>query len=319
MSGETLQFASSFIIRPPHGSERMAWRMLLTELSGPTQQPLVRVAVEDAPSGRIVGAAAMGLDPALRVQRGLPFDMHVIPPCRRQGLGRRLVETLAEEAVSHHVEAAFSWPWFAYDEGNEAFCIGVWRRLGFEPWQREFTYEVDVQRAIEGVEPLYRRIRDRGRIPPDAQVVPLRDAPTDDVVDLHVRQLGGRPAAVRALIDGTDARSVDPDISLVALRGDKVVGLSLTRINYDAGRADFDSLAIDPAERGRWVLPWLRYQGFALGWSKGIHTARYFALEQHTDTRAAGERMGAILLRTRVRLRRSFTTATFAAAARGPS
>lgn len=154
MSAVIPRLADSYVIRPSDGRERMAWRMLLPALSDFTQRLIVYVAVENSLSGRVVRAAALGVDPGLWVERGVPLDVHVIASCRRQGLGRRLVDALAEDAARQRIEAAFGWPWFTYDEGGADPCIDVWRRLGFEPWQREFTYETTIERALAGIEPV---------------------------------------------------------------------------------------------------------------------------------------------------------------------
>lgn len=315
MSRAISTFADAFTIRPPTGPERMAWRMLLPGLSGLTPQLIVRVAAEDKPAGRIVGAAAVAIDPTRAVDGCFPLDLHVIEPCRQRGLGRRLLHAVEDETLSHGVTAAFSWPWFAGDEAASDPWLEVWRRLGFEPWQREYTYATTVERAIAGVAPVCERLRERNRIPADARILHLSEAPIEPVVELHVRELGGSPALVRSLIDGSGPDPFDPYNSGIALHGDQVVGLGLVRIDHRSRTCTVDSLCVRAGERGRWVLPLMRYTQLLWARDRGIETVRYFALDQHTDTRAAADRLGAQLLRTRLRLRRRFRPSSSSAGA----
>ena len=291
-------------VRPPEPRERLAWRTLLPALTSQAAAPLLRVAVEVGGQGRVVGAAAVGLDAGMRVEGGAPLDVNVIPPRRRRGVARRLVEQAATAATAAvpGLSAVYSWPWFAPDAGGDA---RAWLRFGFEPWQHRYDYQTRIADAIEGVRPVYERLRVRGRIPASARVLRLRDAPIRAVVDLHVRCLGGTPATVLSLLDGSAADGFDPDISVVALdgRGD-VIGLGLVRDEGERGGWTFDSMAIREDARGRWVMPLMRHEQLQRARAAGIESVRYFALDHHADTQAAAERLGAKLLRTRLRLRR---------------
>ena len=300
MTTEHDTFTANAIVRPPEPRERLAWRTLLPTLTHDAASTIVRVAVETGTGGRVVGAAAVGLDGGLRVKGGAPLDVNVIPPCRRRGVGRRLVDAVATAASGGGVAALYSWPWFDGDADARA-----WLQVGFGPWQHRYDYETRIDDAIEGVRPVYERLRDRGRIPASARVLPLRDAPIRAVAELHVRCLGGTLAMVMSLLDGSAADGFDPNISVVAVdEHGGVIGLGLVRDEGDRGGWTFDSMAIREDARGRWVMPLMRHEQLHRARAAGIEKVRYFALDQHHDTRAGAERLGARLLRTQLRLRR---------------
>src|SRR5438270_476137 len=83
--------AAGVVIRPPAAAERRACRMLLPAATGLGQKSQLHVAVAD--DGRVVGAAALGLDSRVETHRGWQVDLRVIVPSRGLGIGRaRLVD-----------------------------------------------------------------------------------------------------------------------------------------------------------------------------------------------------------------------------------
>ena len=91
--------------------------------------------------------------------------------------------------------------------------------------------------------------------------------------------------------------------------GEHVVGFTLGRVR-PGGVCEFDANVIDPSLRLGWANLWLRLEASEYNLGRGIHTLRYTALQQHTDTHMAGQRMGARLVRTLVQMRRELPGVT---------
>jgi GNAT superfamily N-acetyltransferase len=300
---------SSILIRPPTPAERRACRMLLPRATSAGQKSQLHVAVAGA-DGRLVGAAALGPDLGLDTgpaEAGRPrlrwlVDLRVIVPCRRRGIGRALMRRVVEQATAHGIPALYAWEYVEPD-GDAA---RAWAALGFSPCQRRLEFEADIAQARATIMPFYDRALEDGWIPPTARIVPLADADAGAVADLHVRYLGGTRRLLMPLLRGAAPEAFDPTCSRVLTLDGQVVGFTLGRVHAD-GVCDIDSNVIHPAVRLGWANLWLKYEAASVLLAKGVHTIRYFSLQQHTDTRRVSRQVGARLLRTLVQMRLDLT------------
>jgi GNAT superfamily N-acetyltransferase len=161
------------VVRPPRGAELAACRALLPG-SFAAGMPEARVAVVESPY-RLLGAATLaeyaGRDGAI----GWDVALRVVKPERRQGVGTRLVEALAEAAASRSVSAlrVRAEPSEHPEAGPFLLAAGFARR------ERRFHFEADLSATREILGAYIDRMREEGWIPPEARVVPLCEAPLE--------------------------------------------------------------------------------------------------------------------------------------------
>jgi len=156
---------SGFAVRPAAAADSKACRMLLSRF--PAEAELF-VAVDGA-HGLVVGAAG-----ATRVPRTTPLvgpgvAVHVIEPCRRCGIGAALVDVLVEAARRRGAAALYSAQRVECD-GDE---ICGWQRLGFDVCETVEEHELPLDQFVPRLAPVVDRLRQAGRIPSAARIVPL--------------------------------------------------------------------------------------------------------------------------------------------------
>jgi GNAT superfamily N-acetyltransferase len=290
--------ADDFELRPPTAVELRACRMLLPTATGADRRARLYVAACGTPR-RVVGAAALGLDARRQTHEGWQVDLHVIPPFRRLGIGRALMDRLRIDATAHGAPALHAWEWVEPDSD----AARAWAAFGFAPARRKREYEADIAAASSTLVPLYEQVRASGYIPSNARIVPLSDADRGAVADLHVEYLGGSRRLLMPLLTGAAPDAYHPKYSRIILLDGRVVGASLGRVLPD-GVCEVDAHVLHPSVRMGWANLWLKMEAAERLLEDGVRTMRYFTLEQHTDTHRISRQAGCRLLRTRVQMRR---------------
>jgi GNAT superfamily N-acetyltransferase len=280
-------------IRRPTSAEKRACRMLLPRATERGQRSSLFVAAAGSPP-RVVGAAAMGIDPQHRDQRWL-VDLHVIEPFRRRGIARALLDRILNEAKTLDIASLRAWEWTVADSD----AARAWAALGFVPLQHRRDYEIDMNAALATLSPLLERVRDR--IPAGARVVSLAEVDPDAVLRLHEQYLGGSAGVLRPLLGGSGPGAYERQLSSVLLLAGEVVGIALGRTFAD-GSCEVDSRALHPSVRRRWANVWLLHEGLRRGLAAGLRVMRYFTLDEHDDTRQLSERFGGVLIASTVRM-----------------
>ena len=175
----------------------------------------------------------------------------------------------------------------------------AWAALGFSPCETVEHHELPLDEFEPQLAPLYERMRQRGRIPDSARIIPLYEADAEEVARLHLAQLGGDPATLAQKLRGDVPGSFAARYSRVLLVDDRVVGFILGhRVARDVVHVDANVL--DPAVRGSWANVWLKLEATrgALQW--GIKTFVFTTFDHYTDTRSFTERMRGVTVRTTV-------------------
>jgi GNAT superfamily N-acetyltransferase len=285
-------------IRPPTAVELRACRILLPTATGADRRARLYVAVSGTPQ-RVVGAAALGLDARRQTHEGWQVDLHVIPPVRRRGIGRALLDRVLADAEAHQVPALHAWEWVEPDSD----AARAWAALGFAPARRKREYEADIAAASSTLVPLYEQVRASGYIPPAAKILPLSEADAAAVADLHVEYLGGSRRLLMPLLTGAAPDAYHPKYSRIILLDGRVVGASLGRV-LPGGVCEVDAHVLHPSVRMGWANLWLKMEAAERLLEDGVRTMRYFTLEQHTDTHRISRQAGCRLLRTVVQMRR---------------
>ncbi|MBW8814482.1 MAG: GNAT family N-acetyltransferase [Caulobacterales bacterium] len=236
--------------------------------------------------GQLVGAAGV-VWRHRREGEGFPLEVTVLPAARRQGVGRRLVE--AAEALVRG-EAPGLWSHGALDEASEAAAFA--RACGFVVRRREHHFRADVGRAVDYVKPVVTRLRERGHIPTDARIAPLRETPLDEVGWLVSAEFGGGPEAALGFLQGSaGAGALDLDRSLAVMQGDRVAGVVLARLDGDCPL--IEAAIVAPAWRNGWANAVLLEAITAVGQAGGTETFRFHCDEQVLSSMQLAEKTGA--------------------------
>jgi ribosomal protein S18 acetylase RimI-like enzyme len=286
----------AFEIRPPAPAEIRACRMLLPHATGPGHKSNLLVAAAAAGDPpRVIGAAAMTVQRRGDDERGV-VDLHVIPPCRRRGIARALLDGVLKQAQALDLASLRAWDWTPTD--SEAAT--AWAALGFVPLQHRRDYQIQMVDALATLSPLLERVR--ARIPAGARVVSLAEADLDAVIRLHEQFLGGNAGVLRPMLSGSAQGGYNRDLSTVLLLDDEVVGIALGRTFGHGDTCEVDSRALHPSVRRRWANLWILHEGLRRGLAAGLRVMRYFTLDEHEDTRQLSERFGGVLIAESVRM-----------------
>jgi N-acetylglutamate synthase-like GNAT family acetyltransferase len=245
------------------------------------------VLVASEPGGRIIGAAA--LSPRTRTDpvAGSLCDVHVVPPWRKRGIGRAMIEQLARLVRSRGGEALYAWEPVRADGAHAA----AWRALGFDQGSSLHRTWLDVASALAQLEPYEQRMRKRNWVPDDAAIVSLAEADATQVASLNVAHLGGTMSDLLRRLPGETPDAYDPDLSLVVTQGGAVRGCTLIRV-IEPGVGVVEANTIDPSHRAGWANVMLRVQGARVALENGVKTVLFDTRDPHADTRRIAEKLG---------------------------
>lgn len=248
------------------------------------------VATDDASDRRVVGAIAVTPLMRLAPSRGPRVALHVIPSCRRRGIGRALVNVAIGAAAAQGATALYAWD--RVGPGHEMHS--AWQRLGFDRSLICPLNQIDCGRLLATLEPIYDRLVARGKIPDGAHVLSLRNCSPDEVAELVTSALGGTHAAMKNRVLGRHPQRLDPDTSRVLTVSGRVRGVLLASpAKNDA--AWVEANVLHSSVRGRWANVWLKIETVTNALALGIHTVNYETYSQHDDTLKLTARLGGVV------------------------
>jgi GNAT superfamily N-acetyltransferase len=254
------------------------------------------VATDDTESQRVIGAVAIAPQMRLKPLQGPKISLHVIEPWRRRGVGRALRNIASDVAAARGAEALYAWN----PSSPEWADARAWRALGFDQVIDCPLHRIDAKRTIEALQPIFDRLKQRGRIPAEARLACLRDVKSEvlsgplggprgdrvhDIMDLVTAHLGGagdRMTMKKRLL-GKHPVPYDPGLSRVLLLRDRVVGAMLGR-PVDGNAVLVEVNVVHPSVRGRWANVWLKLDATSRARDLGFTTFFYETYEQHADT-----------------------------------
>lgn len=273
---------SELTVRPATEGEAPACLALLPGLRAVPAELLIA-----RRSGELAGAAGVvwrnGRDMA-----AFPLQVEVVPAARRQGVGRRLVAAAEALVRGETGGLASAQP---LDRTGDAAAFA--RACGFTETRLEHHFRAEVGRVVQYARPLVARLRARGRIPDDVRILPLREAPLEEVGWLVSAEFGGGPESALAFLRGAGAAgAVDHDRSLAVMQGPQVAGVIL-------GRFDDDGLVIEAsivaaAWRGGWANAAMIEAMAAIAEQSGADTFRFHCDDRVLDTMKVATRTDAV-------------------------
>jgi len=258
-------------IRPPREEEWRSCRMLLPETFGDAPARTYLLGLQDQ-APHIVGAASFR-----RSEQALThLRLHVIAPFRRRGIASRLIEQIASSGVHSMTGTAE----LSKEPAAQAFC----ESNHFVRLDVLNTVEADIAEMRE----FMRRLRAR-MVPASARVVPLRDAPLDQVSQLHAMHVAqeGELNQWRGLVAATPGMEICP----VVMIGERVVGMLLGHV--EGSMAVVRSRVVASGHHGTWVNAMLLAEALDIGWAAGARRARFSYTSSNHDTRKLALRLRA--------------------------
>jgi GNAT superfamily N-acetyltransferase len=177
---------------------------------------------------------------------GFPIWVQVLPEHRRAGVGRSLLAAAAELTSG---EAAGLWSLTATPE--DGIAAEFMRACGFALQKRERHFIAEIAAGRDHVLPQLERLRARGRMPADARIVPLAEAPLDAVSWLVSAEFGSGPVTMLHRLQPRAAASSRRERSLVAMQGGEVTGALICRSKDGVGV--IDGWVAAPGWRNGWT------------------------------------------------------------------
>jgi N-acetylglutamate synthase-like GNAT family acetyltransferase len=281
--------ATGFTVRPARPLDEKACRMLLPELAAVDAHRFVAV---ERGEGLVIGAAGLTYSQRTQPLVGSGVALHVIPPCRRHGVARALLNTLESLARTQGARALYSAQRVQFDSDS----MQGWKRLGFDVFETIEEHELPLAPVLARLAPLVEQARNRGHIPADAQVIPLYAANRPKVLQLHLDHLGGDRATLYQRLLGHGAGAFHPCYSRVLTVGDRVAGCLLAH-RHSQYAAMLDANIIAPEYRAGWANALLRLEAIEGAAALGITHFHFTTFDKYADTRAFAANLGATTTR----------------------
>jgi GNAT superfamily N-acetyltransferase len=279
---------SGYDVRAATETDAKSVRMLVPEV-GDTAAAWVAI---DGRHRLVVAAAALTRIPRRVPLVGPGFAVHVIAPCRRHGLASRLTDEAKRTARAARAGALYAVQRVA--EGSDAMT--AWQQLGFRVCQTVEGHTLPLEQFEPQLGPLLDRMRNKGRIPQAARIVPLYEVDAAAVAKLHRRYMGGSTTDIERKIRGEAAGAYHPRYSKVLLVDETIKGCILAhRAGPDT--AIVDANIVDDSVRGGWANVWLKLEATRGALSLGIKNFEFTSFDHYTDTRRFTAKLGGRTLR----------------------
>src|SRR4051812_3800726 len=263
--------------------------MLLPEL----RNPGIALVAISCQHELVIGAAAMTQTCRTQPQKGPGVAVEVIEPCRRRGIATSLLAGL-EEAARQAFAADALYAARRVDEGTAEMQGCLW--LGFTVADMVEEHVLPIEQFEPRLAPLVDRMRAKGRIPENAEIIPFYRANAAAVLQLHLDQMGGDRRELYRKLRGKGAGAFHPRYSRVLLIDNVVKGCVLAhRASRTAARVD--AVIVDPALRGGWANAWLKLEASRRALLLGIKEFTFTSFSHYFDTRSFNEKLGGVTVR----------------------
>jgi hypothetical protein len=252
-------------------------------------RPAISFVAVDKQHQLVIGAAASTRRFRPTPLPGPGIDLHVIEPCRRNGIGRDLLVQLG--LMAHSAGAAALYAASRVEEHSEQM-LG-WQRLGFTPCQTIEQHRLSLAPLEPQLGSLIDRIRRRGQIPPTARIIPLYQADLRAVLQLHLDHLGGDRESLRRRLAGKGPDAFLAQFSKVLVVDDKVRGF-LVGHRQGADTMVVDANIVDPEFRGGWANVWIKLESARGVLRLGIKNLEYTTFDRYEDSRSFTKKLGGV-------------------------
>ena len=280
--------AGSFSIRRAEETER---RRILSLLALPDQSAdeVILLVATEADDAKPVGAGALCFSPNRYFPEHADCLVQVRETHRRHRIGRALLEGLITVARDGGAKQLRSPP---LDETSAGFQFAM--ASGFEAGPATLTFEVPMEN-LGRMTALYKSVVARGKVPNSARVIPLSEAPREEVFRLVLDHFGFSSQHVAERLRGTE-HGFSQTLSRVAVMDGKVIGALL--LTYQKALATIDATAVLANYRHSWVNLALKASVVKDLQARRVEKLRFSAnAEAHPDTINMARRLKARELR----------------------
>jgi GNAT superfamily N-acetyltransferase len=278
--------ATGFAMRPAGPVDEKACRMLLPELAAAEAHRFVAI---ERGEGLVIGAVGATYSQRAQPLVGPGVIVHVIPPCRRHGVGQALINAAISLARTQGAQALYA----AQRVEHDSEAMRGWQRLDFEVGEAIEEHELPLAPVLARLAPLVQRVRQRGLIPKDACILPLHAANRAKVLQLHLDELGGERASLYQRLLGRGAGAFHQRYSRVLLVGECVAGCLLAH-RKSQHVATLDANIVSPEYRSGWANAWLRLEAMQGAAALGITHFHFTSFDKYADTRAFAASLGGL-------------------------
>lgn len=290
--------SDSVRVRPAEGGERRACRMLLHDADRLGHVGDLMIATTAEASPKMLGALSLLAARGAEGAGTLLASARVVRPWRRRGVGSLLLETAIAEARRLDARSIVA----QGDADAEPDGVAFLEARGFRRTDLLTTFEVATESVVEYLVPLIERLRQSDRIPPQAKMVPLRQAPLVAAARLHAEHLAGTTHGVSETLNDLLVRD-DADDHAVLMIGDEVHGLLIG--NTVDGVTVVDAEVLSPACRvsggsSGWASVFMLAERLEWGLSRGSRITRFSCVSGNRPTRRLAQRLGAKPIREQV-------------------
>lgn len=155
------------------------------------------------------------------------------------------------------------------------------------------TFSANLKRLIDDVEPLIRKLEERGKIPDNASVARISRQDFPVIAELHSLLIPIVTETLSQRFEDEETPSYSSRFSRVLKVGEQVVGCCLFLSGSSANSVFLFAVVIDPTLRRTWANAWLKYKTFHHLTNCGIETILFEAFENNADTINHANRVGA--------------------------
>ena len=224
---------------------------------------------------------------------GFPIHIHVLKAHRGKGMGRAL--------LNHAVSLASGdtdglWPVKPVPEDSEA--AQFMQACGFQLRRKHLFFEAKVENLLSQVSPVVARLRRHKRIPENARIIPLHEAPIDQVGWLVSADFGGAPIQSMAKLQQrlSSTGTIKRDCSNIAMLGGEVAGCLIFQIEERGGRdiAVVDVRVVAPEQRNGWASLMTLEAGLLRCQALGVNEFAIDCDDTNRDTLSVSRRSKAI-------------------------
>ena len=229
----------------------------------------------EAADEKLVGAGALSFSPNRYFPEHADFLVHVGEIHRRRGIGRALLNALIAAAREGGAKQLRS---LQLEEKGVGFQFAL--ACGFKPYPANITFEAPIEN-FGRMTGLYNSMVARGKIPNGARVIPLSEAPREEVFRLVLDHFGFSSQHVAERLRGTEP-GFSQTLSRVALLDGKVIGALV--LTYQKALSTIDATAVLARYRHSWVNLALKHSAFEELQARGVKKVRFSAnAEAHRD------------------------------------
>lgn len=283
---------NSVEIRPAREAEVAACRRLLASDHPPLRSDVRFLIAVNASTGQLAGSVCFVVGP----HRLAGIRLRVIRTMRRQGIGSRLLRAALQHAGA---KPAYLVAWREPEALDPQPFLD---RHGFRRTSRIITVEARLPALAEHFARLCRRMEERGRIPQGARVVPLREAPREQVIRLVEQRLRDREEPGLYVEQTIHHPQYDECPVVIGSRGE-IAGALLWEVT-GPGTGQIPVRVVSRKHQGSWANALLLRRATEQGYERQVERIQFEIPDDNPDTAKLAQRYQARVVAIQERFER---------------